>query len=140
MRGRSLLIAITLAAGLAGGCPTVDLGDAPPDPGTCRPDFVYYRDVIWPEYLAPADTSKSCVSQTGCHDAANGRSSFRLDTQDPIDQMTNYQTVTRFLNCGSPDSSALLTKPLSGLDSHGGGDLFDPGSQSEMTFLTWFEQ
>ena len=140
MSGRRFLIAIALAGVAGAGCPTLDLGEAPPDPGTCRPDPGYYRDVIWPDYLAPADPALSCVVEAGCHDAANGRSSFRVSTVEPIDHDANYQVVTRFLNCGSPEASSMLTKPIGGVDSHGGGDLFNSGSMSETTFLDWFDQ
>lgn len=139
MSGRPLLIAVALAA-TASGCPTVDLGDSPPNPGTCRPDPLYYEDVIWPEYLAPADISQSCVAQAGCHDSLNGRSAFRVNTVEPIDHGANYQTVIRFLNCGSPGTSALFTKPVGGVDSHGGGDIFASGSNAEVVFLQWFDQ
>jgi hypothetical protein len=32
----------------------------------------------------------------------------------------------------------MLTKPVSAGDDHGGGDMFDPGSQPESDFLEWF--
>jgi hypothetical protein len=129
------------AAGVAlvAGCPTVDLGENPPDPGTCRPDPAYYRDILWPEYLAPADTALSCVDAAGCHARDDGRSALRLVT-DPVDHGANYQVVIRFLNCGAPESSSLLTKPQSGVDPHGGGDLFGPGSDPTITFMQWFQQ
>lgn len=138
MSGRRILITIAFAGLTGSGCPTLDLGEAPPDPGTCRPDPVYYSDVIWPEFIAPADDNLSCVSASGCHAADDGRSSFRVNTDTPVDHDANYTIVTRFLNCGSPDSSSLLTKPLGGVDSHGGGDLFSSGSNSEQVFLQWF--
>jgi hypothetical protein len=118
----------------------VDLGETPPDPGVCRPDPTYFRDVIWPEYLAPTDPDKSCVGTSGCHASDTGRSALRLetDTSDPQVFDRNYAVVTRFLNCGSPDASSLLTKPISGVDSHGGSDLFGPGDPEEATFLGWF--
>ena len=50
----------------------------------------------------------------------------------------NYTIVSRFLSCGAPESSPMLTKPLSGVDPHGGEDLFMPGSEAEQTFLDWF--
>lgn len=129
-----LVLSIALA-----GCPTVDLGEMPVSPGACRPDPAYYRDVIWPEVLAPSDTARSCVSQGGCHQLENGRSAFRVSVGTPIDHDSNYNVVTRFLNCGTPEASSLLTKPLSGVDSHGGGDLFAPGSETEQVFLMWFD-
>jgi hypothetical protein len=127
---------------LAAGCPTVDLGDAPVAPGSCRPDPGYFRDVIWPEMLAPADQERSCVAEPGCHRQEDGRSALRLiaEPMTPADHDDNYDVVTAFLNCGSPGASALLTKPESGTDSHGGGDLFDPGSEPSTAFLGWFDQ
>jgi hypothetical protein len=139
MSGRSFLFAIAVAA-TASGCPTVDLGDSPPNPGTCRPDPLFYRERIWPEYLAPTDPNLSCVVASGCHDSNNGRSAFRVNTAEPIDHDANYQVVIRFLNCGSPDDSSLFTKPVSSVDSHGGGDLFPTGSNAEAVFLEWFDQ
>jgi len=98
----------------------------------------YFHDVIWPQYLAPADTSKSCVSQAGCHQAANGRSALRLQT-DPVDDLQNYQNVIRFLNCGTPEASALLSKPLAGGDPHAGGDIFaNTSDPAVVAFLGWF--
>jgi hypothetical protein len=125
----------------ATGCPTVDLGDMPADPGVCRPDPGYYRDVIWPEVLASADPARSCVDAPGCHALATGRSALRLvtDLDDPAIHDRNYPVVIRFLNCGTPEASSLITKPLAGLDPHGGGDLFpgrdDPAIEA---FLGWF--
>jgi len=134
---RSLLVVFLL--GLAG-CPTVDLGDTPPDPGVCRPDPGTFRDVIWPEVLAPSGAD-SCVGQSGCHALETGRSALRLEdpTSDPTAHDRNYNVVTRFLNCGSPDASSLVTKPLSGVDPHGGGDLFDPGDDPVVTLITWID-
>ncbi len=123
---------------LLGGCPTVDLGDQPPDPEQCRPDMQYFHDHIWPEYLSPADTTKSCVANAGCHQASSGRSALRLQT-DPVDDLQNYQVVTRFLNCSTPEASLLLSKPLKGGDPHGGGDIFPATTDpAVVVFLAWF--
>jgi len=125
---------------LLGGCPTVDLGDQPPGPERCLPSAQYFHDVIWPEYLAPADASKSCVANAGCHQTANGRSALRLETA-PVDDTRNYQAVTPFLSCSSPESSLLLSKPLKGGDPHGGGDIFAASSDPAVDkFLMWFSQ
>lgn len=128
-----------LGAVLSAGCPTVDLGETPPDIGQCRPDRQYFEDVIWPEVLAPADPARSCVDAAGCHEASDGRSALRLDGVDPIDQASNYDVVTRFLSCSTPSASPLLTKPLAGVEGHGGGDIFvgsdDP---AVVAFEAWF--
>jgi hypothetical protein len=130
-------VSVALACVLAGtGCPTVDLGETPVSPGSCRPDPAYYRDVMWPEYFSPPDDAMSCVAAAGCHRSGDGRSALRFQT-DPLDQNRNYDVVTRFLNCGAPESSAALSKPMSGIDPHGGGDLFAPGSAPATTFLAW---
>ena len=44
-----------------------------------------------------------------------------MDSTEPIDLARNYSVATRFLNCGTPEASLLYTKPLRGLESHGGG-------------------
>ncbi|KAB2896171.1 MAG: hypothetical protein F9K40_15000 [Kofleriaceae bacterium] len=131
-----------MAALVLSACPTVDLGDVPPDPNVCRPDRAYYEEMIWPSFLAPAEAANSCVAQAGCHAASNGRSALRLDTSDPPNHDANYSAVTRFLNCNTPDASGLLTKPLSTEDPHGGGDIFTPGDavddQAIAVFRGWF--
>lgn len=129
-------IALLAMAVVLTGCPDVDLGENPPDPPTCRPSESYFVDTIWPQMLDPADTSRSCVGAAGCHRTTDGRGPLRLDVSDPA---SNYQVVTRFLNCGSPLDSALWTKPVSGVDPHGGGDLFD-ASLLQDVFLQWFNQ
>jgi hypothetical protein len=136
-------VAIVCFLACATGCPTVDLGEDLASPGVCRPDRAYFDTVIWPQYLAPADEEASCVGQSGCHRLEDGRSAFRLDVpaSDPpssAELNRNYATVTAFLNCGVPEASRLLTEPISGIESHGGGDLFDPGSEPEAVFLGWF--
>lgn len=119
------------------GCPTVDLGETPVSPGACRPDPGYFEEQIWPAFLAPADPARTCVGEAGCHRIEDGRSALRLTT-DPLDLGRNYDVVTRFLDCGAPDSSALYTKPVSGVGPHGGGDLFAPGDPAAEIFLGWF--
>jgi hypothetical protein len=132
----SLVALLTLS-----GCPTVDLGDTPPDIGQCRPDRQYYIDVIWPNYLAPAAPARSCVAATGCHAEVSGRSALRLSIAQPIDHDRNYQVVTRFLNCSTPLSSELLTKPLAGIEAHQGGDIFPSVTDAAvMQFQDWFPE
>ena len=132
---RLLLLGLT-------GCPTVDLGQEPPPPGLCRPDIAYYQDVVWVEIIDSPDPELSCVNASGCHQRANGRSALRLITGPaltPSEHTQNYEVVTRFLNCGTPGASSLLTKPISGVDPHGGGDLFGPASATEDLFCGWFQ-
>ena len=132
-----LLLAVIVALGA--GCPTVDLGETPPDIGQCRPDRQYFEDVIWPEVISPTDASRSCVDAAGCHEASDGRSALRLDGQDPIDFASNYDIVTRFLSCSTPSASPLITKPLAGIEGHGGGDLFpDTSDPAVVAFEAWF--
>jgi hypothetical protein len=120
------------------GCPTVDLGDSPPDVGQCRPDRVYFNDVIWPKYLAPTNMERSCIAKSGCHSTDTGRSAFRLSPSTAkLD--SNYQVTTRFINCQSPSSSELLTKPLAGIEAHLGGDIFMNASDPAVAdFQGWF--
>ncbi len=134
---RSLLALVTFALP-ASGCPTVDLGETPVSPGSCRPDPAYYQDVMWPEFFAPGDEALSCVAAAACHRIEDGRSALRLATTEPVDHDGNYDVIIRFLNCGAPEASSALTKPLDGVDPHGGGELFQPGSGPEATFLEWF--
>ena len=129
-----------LVALACAGCPTVDLGDDPVEPGVCRPDPDFFRPGVWPDYLAQPYMAKTCVGRWGCQGYADGRSALRLDTTDPIDFTRNYQVVTRFLNCGTPEASSLFTKPLTGEDPHGGGDMFASGDASAAVFLDWFTQ
>ena len=120
-------------------CPTVDLGENPPSPSACRPAFPYYRDRIWPEYLAPADPETSCVREGGCHDMADGRSNLLLSTAEPVDHDLNYRAATQFLDCSSEYLSPLLTKPLDE-EEHGGGIIFSADSPKVPLLLEWFNQ
>jgi hypothetical protein len=120
------------------GCPTVDLGDTPSDIGACNPSkgIDYFISDIEPKYIKLQDPVNSCARTTMCHDGANGLALSRTVGDD----MLNYRVSQGYLNCGSPMASQMLTLPLAGVDGHGGGDLFQPGSPEEMTFLAWFAQ
>jgi len=119
------------------GCPTVDLGDTPTEIGLCNPagGVQYFQDQIWPNFVAPADSARSCAKST-CHVAAgNG-----LDFPMPVDYSAAYKRTQLYLNCGTPGASLLLTKPLAGIDPHGGGDIFPSTSDAGVQiFLAWFQ-
>ena len=120
------------------GCPTVDLGETPPDIGLCTPakGMDYFVNSIWPMYLHPSG-AKDCAQSSGCHAMAHG---LALTTQAPIDFVANYRVAQQYLNCGTPSASELLTKPLAGIDGHGGGDLFaDQNDPAVQVFLNWFK-
>mgnify|MGYP001602402940 CR=1 FL=1 len=56
-----------------------------------------------------------------------------------VDDQANYRITQLYLNCGQPQASLLLTKPLKGVDAHGGGDLFaDTSDPAVQAFLAWF--
>lgn len=121
------------------GCPTVDLGDTPPDIGLCNPKrgLAYFESDIWPKYLAPPDMAKNCTRSGSCHDNAHG---VTLDPSTPIKFSANYRVTLGYLNCGNPTASPLLTKPLANQDGHGGGDIFpDVNDAAVQTFLMWFQ-
>jgi hypothetical protein len=124
---------------LLSGCPTVDLGDDPPDIGLCNPakGQQYFADEIVPKYLKLADATNGCGRDGGCHNRAHG---MALDlTPANLTSAANYRVTLQYLNCGQPRQSPLLTKPLAGEDGHGGGDLIQNGSTEMMTFLSWFQ-
>jgi hypothetical protein len=133
--------AIAACAGIAlsaSGCPTVDLGDTPPDIGACNPSkgIDFFISDIEPKFFKLPDTANGCARSGSCHDQAHG---LTLD-RDPGTDAINYKITQTYLNCGQPAASLLLTKPLAGIEGHGGGDLFtsmsDPGVT---TFLDWFK-
>jgi hypothetical protein len=119
------------------GCPTVDLGDTPTDIGLCNPagGASYFQDQIWPSFVVRTDPDRSCA-KSGCHVAGgNG-----LDFPIPVDYPAAYRRTQIYLNCGTPEASLFLTKPLAGIDPHGGGDLFPNTSDAAVQiFLAWFQ-
>jgi hypothetical protein len=120
------------------GCPTVDLGDDPPDIGLCNPamGMTYFQNEIVPKYLKLSDAANGCGRDGACHNRAHG---LALDlTPANLTSTANYRVTLQYLNCGQPRQSSLLTKPLAGEDGHGGGDLIQNGSAEMMTFLGWF--
>ena len=132
-------VGVVALALLLGGCPSVDLGNDPPPPNLCQPDKEYFRDVIWPEYLA--NPARSCLVTGGCHDATNNpRSGLRLDPDITVAAHLddNYVAATSFLTCGFPMGSPLLTKPSSESPDHGGGIIFEADDPVVSVFESWF--
>lgn len=120
---------------LLAGCPTVELGDTPTEIGLCNPagGVAYFEQQIWPNIVTRSFGGRTCA-QAGCHIAGgNG-----LDYPAVVDYPSAYRRTQLYLNCGTPAASLFLTKPLAGIDPHGGGDLFPNGDPSVQVFLDWF--
>ncbi|HEU4730772.1 MAG TPA: hypothetical protein VFT22_22910 [Kofleriaceae bacterium] len=138
----NLTFVAALVAALGGlacltGCPTVDLGDTPTEIGLCNPagGLAYFQDQIWPNYVLRNNAATSCA-QNGCHVAGgNG-----LDFPAQVDYPAAYRRSQLYLNCGTPEASLFLTKPLAGIDAHSGGDIFASDSDPAVQiFLAWFK-
>lgn len=131
--GAAACLGLTLLAG----CPTVDLGDTPTEIGLCNPagGVQYFQDKIWPQFVVRTNPNLSCA-KGGCHVAGgNG-----LDFPMPVDYSAAYKRTQIYLNCGTPEASLLLTKPLAGIDPHGGGDIFpNTNDAAVQIFLAWFK-
>jgi hypothetical protein len=126
------------AFGLAG-CPTVDLGDTPDDITRCNPPGgqAYFEAQIWPNFVRPTNMTNGCTRGNACHNEGGGQN-LNFRTQ-PLDNRLNYNASLVFLNCGTPDASPMLTKPLSSSDQHGGGDIFSPNDPAVQLFVDWFK-
>jgi hypothetical protein len=130
------LAALALAAT---GCPTVELGDTPEDIGQCNPrgGLPYFQDVIWPMYVRHG-SANGCTRTGGCHIFGDGNL-LGYKVNPTIDFPANYRATLVHLQCGTPMMSKFLTKPLAGIDGHGGMDLIQPGSPEVQAFLDWFQ-
>ena len=129
-------LALSLAAT---GCPTVDLGDTPEDIGLCNPrgGLPYFQDVIWPMYVRPSNAANGCTKTGGCHIFGDGNLlGYKVS---PVDFPANYRATLVHLECGTPMMSKFLTKPLAGIDGHGGMDIFQAGAPEIQVFLDWFK-
>ena len=136
----------TLALVLAlAGCPTVDFGQTPSDIGVCNPNGgpEYFETVIWPQYIrspatscGPAKDLPCDCAQSKCH---GGSRDPNFDTTLPIDYTAMYRLSQQYLVCGAPTASPFLTRPLAGIDGHGGGDLFTKSDPQYQVFIDWFQ-
>jgi len=129
----ALVLALVLAAA---GCPTVDLGDTPEDVGLCNPrgGLPYFQDVIWPRFVVAG----GCTAAGACHNFGAGNL-LGFKTQPQIDYPANYRASLVHLECDTPSMSKFLTKPLAGIDGHGGSDIFQAGAPEIQVFLDWFK-
>ena len=134
-----VVLGVVLAACAAAACDTVDQGSVPVPPEACRPDPALFESTVWPNAIAVADDTKSCVAKAGCHARETGRSALRLIAAPASKQdfQMNYDAVTRFLNCSTPNASPFVTKPTGGGDPHAGGDLWVSGEEPEATVERW---
>ena len=131
--------AILAGLALLAGCPSVDLGDTPTDINLCNPagGVDYFKTAIYPSYVRPTDGTNGCAKSGGCHNEAGGNAlNFRTSPQDDA---FNFRQAQVFLNYGTPDMSQLLTKPLAGVDTHGGGNIYNATTDAQVqVFLDWF--
>ena len=128
---------VVLALGAAG-CPTVELGDTPEDIGLCNPrgGLTYFQDVIWPRYVRDG-MANACTSAGGCH--VLGAGNLLGYKVQPVDFPANYRATLVHLDCGTPMMSKFLTKPLAGIDGHGGMDIYMASAPEIQLFLDWFK-
>jgi hypothetical protein len=126
---------------LLAGCPTVDLGDEPSGVNLCNPagGREYFASEIYPNFVRPNDTANGCTKAGGCHNEADGQvPQFKTSPQDDA---FNFRQAQQFLNCGAPEMSRLLTKPLAGVEPHGGEDIYFEMTEPEVqVFLGWFAE
>jgi hypothetical protein len=137
-RSRSYVASVaSLGLAVLAGCPTVDLGDTPSEIGLCNPagGAQYFQDQIWPNYVVRNNAANSCAT-VSCH-VGGGNA---LDYPVQIDYAAAYRRTQNQLNCGTPSASPFLTKPLAGIDPHGGKDIFlDQSDPAVQIFFAWFQ-
>ncbi|HEY4243788.1 MAG TPA: hypothetical protein VGM88_28440 [Kofleriaceae bacterium] len=98
----------------------------------------YFQNMIWPNYVIRNNDDTTCTRAMGCH-AEDGGNAMTFKTM-PVDYEANFARVQVQLNCGTPEASPFLTKPLAGVDLHGGGDIFpDENDPAVQVFLDWFQ-
>jgi hypothetical protein len=144
MRWRTLLaVAAAGALGALAACDTVDLGAPPSDINVCRPSQEYFVKVIWPMVLFRDYGGRHCYDSM-CHGGASSNS-LKLIVPSPNDPDSipltgvwdaNYRSATRQMNCTNVGASALIELPEN-LKTHGGQEVFKPGSPEETAIRMW---
>jgi hypothetical protein len=131
----------TVAAIIASGCGTVDLGDPPADVGACRPSQAYFATEVWPNFLNKDYGGKRCADAR-CHDAASGRQLVLAAPATPLavplppEWEVVYRSVTLQMLCANVSASWLLARP-DGRQTHGGGKLIDPDGAEATLVKMW---
>ena len=139
------LVAVSFALA---GCPVVDLGETPPGIGVCDPNgnIDYFKTMMWDGYIhntatncGPSHNMSCDCARSGCHLAPGGAGGLGFSLNVPQDFPLDYQAAQHELICGTPDASKLLTRPISGIDPHGGGDIFSMSDPQYQLFEGWFQ-
>jgi hypothetical protein len=150
----ALRLAVLLASVALGGllaCETVDLGTPPADVNACRPSQAYFVTEIWPNVLAKDYGGRHCYDSR-CHDPASGRPLSLIANPMPVldpagvipnplpdDWAKNYRSTTEQMNCANVAASDLILLPTN-TRTHGGGQLFAPGSMEVTSLTMWVSQ
>jgi hypothetical protein len=120
MRGRALIVAAVLAALAAAS--TSNLVAAP------KLDYAFFRSRVEPVFLTKRAGHARCYV---CHVESNN--AFRLERLSPDarswteeQSLRNFETVSKLVNPGDPDTSRLLQQPLA---PEGGGNVFHSGGR-----------
>ena len=128
-------VRLGLGAGLHVQGDIADLGDGwvlLRDPATGREHLVPTAAVVTVSALGARVETARAARRFGLGYALRALSRELLTDAD---WQANYDVITRFLNCSTPSASPFITKPESGNDPHGGGDLWEctPGACEPIT-------
>ena len=139
----ALAVVVAGALGTLAACETVDLGAPPSDINVCRPSQQYFVEVIWPVVLSADYGGRHCYDSM-CHGGASNNS-LKLVVPTTNDSSAipltgvwaaNYRAATQQMNCSDVGSSALIELPEN-LKTHGGQQVFKPGSPEETAIRMW---
>jgi hypothetical protein len=154
--GLLLLVAAAVPALAVAACETVNLGEPPADINACRPSQSYFvygtamdggtNNGIWQDVLGKDYGGKHC-HDSACH-GAGSKNSLKLTVPScvppgcnpplplTLEWADNYRAVAEQMNCANVSASRLLTLP-SGLQTHGGGKLFDVTDPEADVIIGW---
>jgi len=154
LKRAALRLALVLMApavlGGAGPCETVDLKAPPADVNACRPSEAYFL-TVWCDVLSKDYGGRHCTDSR-CHDPGSGRPlslianpipaidcAGALPNPLPEDWAKNYRSAAEQMNCANVAASELILLPTNAR-THGGGQLFAPGSMEVTTLTMWVTQ